>query len=373
MKPGLLVPQDELDTPFQVLDLQGQLVGPLPSGLSDERLLHWYRTMWMTRFFSFKMVALQRQGRASTWIPGEGQEATSVGMATPLLAQDWLTCSPREVGSYFLKGVSPAYIAYTVRGFPPNSELGGEEDLRCMPLYFVIGSQCLQATGLAMAAKIRNENSVVVCGCGDGGSSEGDFSEALNFAGVYQSPLVMVVVNNGWAISVPVRQQSAGGRIARRGAGFGVPARLVDGNDILAVYTVMQEAVERARNGGGPTLIEALTYRMGPHSTADDPTRYRPSEDLAYWKARDPLERFRRFLLQRGTLDEASDKALTAEAEAEIAAQVQRAQDYPAPNPDRFLDNIYAGSTPRLERQRAKIREEGVITQMNTDRTDEHR
>ncbi len=354
MDKGLLLAPVDLDTPYQVLNPAGQVVGPLPDGLSSEKMLLWYRTMWLTRFFSNKLVALQRQGRSTTWIPGEGQEATAVGMATPLLAQDWLACSPREVGAYLLKGMPMAAIAYAVRGYPLPPEFA-QNEARCMPLYIVIGSQSLHAVGLAMAAKIKGDNAVVVGAVGDGATSEGDFNEALNFAGVYQAPVVMVVVNNGWAISVPRSRQTAVARIAWRGEGFGIPARLVDGNDILAMYAVMQEATERARSGGGPTLVEAVTYRMGAHSTADDPTRYRPKTELEYWQARDPLERFRCFLFDRHLLDEASNKALIEAAQTEVEEQVRLAHEYPIPGPEVLFDNVYQQPTPRLERQRGEV------------------
>lgn len=346
----------EFEQPYQVLDPEGRVVGPMPEGLAAARLIEWYRTMWLTRLLSNKLVALQRQGRATTWIPCNGQEAIAVGLATPLLAQDWLTASPREMGGYLLKGVTPAAIAYFCRGFPPPPELAGP-DVHCLPFTIVIGTQTLHSVGLAMAAKLKKEDSVVVGTCGDGATSEGDFSEALNFAGVFQAPLVMVVVNNGWAISVPSHQQFAAKHLAQRGVGFGLPARLVDGNDILAVYAVMQEAVNRARSGGGPTLVEAITHRQAAHSTADDPTRYCPPENLRLWEARDPLKCFSRFLFESGYLDEQGDMSLKQEVEAYLTEQVQKAFDFPPPAPEGFFDNVYAELTPRLVRQREQVRE----------------
>src|SRR5205085_10282904 len=177
-------------------------------------------------------------------------------------------------------------------------------ETHCLPIQIVIGTQMLHAVGLAMAAKIAGDPVVAVGVCGDGATSEGDFNEALNFAGVFQAPVVLVVQNNGWAISVPRHKQSAAQTLAARGAGFGIPSQLVDGNDILAVYDVMHKAIERARSGQGPTLIETLTYRIGAHTTADDPTRYRDAAEVEAWRARDPIARFEKFLLARGLLDE---------------------------------------------------------------------
>lgn len=347
----------ELDIPYQLLDQEGQLLGPIPADLKTEQLLHWYRVMRLTRLFSAKLVALQRQGRATTWIPSDGQEAIAVGMATSLQEQDWLACSPREMGAYLLKGVSPAAIAYFTRGYAPPTALFPAQT-HCLPFTIVIGTQMPHAVGLAMAAKIKGDNAVVVGACGDGATSEGDFNEALNFAGVFQAPAVLVVVNNGWAISVPRHKQTVARWLAERGAGFGVPARLVDGNDILAVYSVMKEATERTRNGGGPTLVEAITYRLTGHSTADDPTRYQPREELAVWQAKDPLRRFRCFLMKQGWLDEAEDKKIIAAVEAEIAEQVEIAFNYPAPSPGAFFDNVYQTQPPRLQRQHKLLQQD---------------
>src|SRR2546421_10941538 len=294
--------------PYQILDPEGKLVGEMPD-LNQERLLLLYRYMQLGRAFSNKIIALQRQGRASTFGSLVGQEATAVGLAAPLQPQDWLATSYREIASLFVKGVPIPTVAYSFRGFtPPN----WPTETHCLPIQIVIGTQMLHAVGLAMAAKIAGDPVVAVGVCGDGATSEGDFNEALNFAGVFQAPVVLVVQNNGWAISVPRHRQSAAATLAARGAGFGIPAKLVDGNDILAVYAVMQQAVERARAGQGPTLVEALTYRIGAHTTADDPTRYRSSDEVESWRIKDPLVRFKRFLTSRDMLDEEQDRQLIA-------------------------------------------------------------
>ena len=213
----------------------------------------------------------------------------------------------------------------------------------------------LHAVGLAMAAKISGDNAVAVGVCGDGATSEGDFNEALNFAGVFQAPVVLVVQNNGWAISVPRQKQSAAQSLAARGPGFGVPSVQVDGNDILAVYDVMQQAVERARSGQGPTLVEALTYRIGAHTTADDPTRYRNPTEVEAWRVKDPLVRFKRFLMSRDLLDEAEDQQLIQVIEEEINEAVRVAEAMPPMAPDSFFDYTSASLSPRLQEQRADL------------------
>jgi len=332
---------------YQILDPEGNLVGNMPD-LSPERLLMLYRFMHLGRAFSNKIIALQRQGRATTFGSLVGQEATSVGLAAPLQPQDWLATSYREISSLMVKGVPIPTLVYAFRGFTPAYPA----ETHCLPIQIVIGTQLLHAVGLAMAAKISGDPTVAVGVCGDGATSEGDFNEALNFAGVFQAPVVLVVQNNGWAISVPRHRQSAAPTLAARGAGFGVPSVLVDGNDILAVYDVMQQAVERARAGHGPTLIEALTYRIGAHTTADDPTRYRDAAEVEAWRAKDPIARFQRFLMKRDLLTEQQEQQLISEAEAEINHAVEEAESMPAPAPDSFFDYMAASLSPRLQEQR---------------------
>lgn len=337
--------------PYQILDPQGNLVGEMPD-LSTERLLALYRYMQMGRAFSNKIIALQRQGRSTTFGSLVGQEATAVGLAAPLQPQDWMATSYREIASLIVKGMPLATLIYMFRGFTPANY---PAETHCLPFQIVIGTQMLHAVGLAMAAKIAGDPTVAVAVCGDGATSEGDFNEALNFAGVFSAPVVFVVQNNGWAISVPRHKQSAAPTLAARGPGFGLPSVLVDGNDIFAVYDVMQKAVKRARSGQGPTLIEALTYRIGAHTTADDPTRYRDSEEVEFWRKKDPLLRFQRFLMSRDLLDEQQDQQLIAGIEEEINAAVLEAEAMPAMTPDSFFDYSSATLTPRLQEQRADL------------------
>jgi pyruvate dehydrogenase E1 component alpha subunit len=303
--------------------------------------------MQLGRAFSNKIIALQRQGRATTFGSLVGQEATAVGLAAPMQPQDWLATSYREIASLFVRGVPLPTITYSFRGYtPPYSR-----ESRCLPIQIVIGTQMLHAVGLAMAAKICGDPIVAVGVCGDGATSEGDFNEALNFAGVYQAPVVLLVQNNGWAISVPRHRQSAAPTFATRGLGFGIPSKLVDGNDILAVYDVMHQAIENARSGHGPTLVETLTYRIGAHTTADDPTRYRDAAEIEAWRAKDPITRFQRFLMKRNLLDEQQDQQLVASVEEEINEAVREAEAMPPPDPDSFFDWTYDSLSPRLQEQ----------------------
>src|SRR6266704_1562030 len=325
------IQQTEHDTaPHQLLDAEGNLVGEMPD-LSPERLLFLYRSMQLGRAYSNKIIALQRQGRATTFGSLVGQEATAVGLAAPMQPQDWLATSYREIASLFVRDVPLPTVTYSFRGFThPN----WPAESRCLPIQIVIGTQMLHAVGLAMAAKIAGDPVVAVGVCGDGATSEGDFNEALNFAGVYHAPVVLVVQNNGWAISVPRHKQSAAQTLAARGIGFGLPSELVDGNDILAVYDSMHKAVERARSGQGPTLIETLTYRIGAHTTADDPTRYRDPAEVEAWQAKDPIVRFEKFLTRRDLLDEDRVRQIVEEVEEEINKAVQIAEAKPPMPPD---------------------------------------
>jgi TPP-dependent pyruvate/acetoin dehydrogenase alpha subunit len=209
-----------------------------------------------------------------------------------------------------------------------------------------------------MASRIKKENAVTMIGVGDGATSEGDFNEALNFAGVFKAPAVIVVVNNGLAISTPRSHQSAARYLKDRAIGFGMPGRLVDGNDVLACYSVMREAVEQARSGAGPTLIEAITYRHGAHTTADDPTRYRDPKEVEYWMHRDPTLRLKNYLMEQGIWDEVKDKNLLEDVESYVNEQAEIAYNHPTPGPDGMFNNVYEKLTPRMLRQREQLRHE---------------
>lgn len=344
---------DATMVPYQVLNEEGQLVGPLPElGASPaDTLMRFYRMMCLSRAFSNKVIALQRQGRATTFGSLVGQEATAVGLAAPLQPQDWLATSYREIGSHIVKGVPLTTLIYSFRGFTPTYPQG----VNCLPIQIVIGTQMLHAVGLAMGAKLSGDPAVAVGVCGDGATSEGDFNEALNFAGVFQVPVVLVVQNNGWAISVPRQRQSAAPSFAARGPGFGLPSRLVDGNDVIAVYAVMRDAIEQAHRGEGPMLVETLTYRIGAHTTADDPTRYRDEQEVEAWRTKDPLVRLRRYLMAQDILTEIGDQELQALLEEEINEAANEALALPPNAPDAFFDWAGASLPPRLQAQREDL------------------
>jgi pyruvate dehydrogenase E1 component alpha subunit len=336
---------------FQLLGPDGGALGALPE-LAPEQLRGFYRHMVFGRSFSTRLATMQRQGRMGTFAPLDGHEAASVAVAAHLEERDWMVGSYRDILSYLVRGVSPLAIFEQFRGYVTQRYT---HEKRSLPIQIVIASQILHAVGLAMAIKYEGEPQVALALCGDGATSEGEFSEALNFAGAFRAPVVFVVQNNGWAISTPRVRQTAAAYLAHRGPAFGMPGLLVDGTDFFAVYQAMGEAVARARAGEGPTLIEAITYRLGAHTTADDPTRYRDPEELAAWQARDPIARFRRYLIERELLGEDEDEALHREVAEEIQRYVEQFEAEPPHDAAAFFDYVFAEPTPELLRQRAEI------------------
>ena len=286
-----------------------QLIAPdgTPTSCRDYRrdlppeTLSWlYELMVVTRDVDAEFVNLQRQGELALYASCRGQEAAQIGAAACLRKTDWLFPQYRELGVFLLRGITPAQVGAVWRGSWHGGL--GFTDKCCAPVAIPIGTHGLHAVGAAMAAQRLGEKSVTVAFLGDGATSEGDVHEALNLASVYRAPCVFFVQNNQWAISVPLARQLAGPSIAHRAVGYGIPGVRVDGNDVLACFAVMEHAARRARDGGGPTLIEAITYRLGPHTTSDDPTRYRSVDEVDAWAARDPLPRFRSYLDTIGML-----------------------------------------------------------------------
>lgn len=299
---------------LRVLDIDGKILDEsLIPNLEDEKLLHMYKTMLTTKCADSKALQYQRQGRMLTYIPNMGQEAAQVGSATALEERDWLVPAFREMGAWLTKGVTLEQIYLYFYGREDGNHF--DDNVRVLPISVPIASQLLHAVGIAMAANYNGESEVTMTYIGDGGTSEGNFYEALNYAGVYNAPVVFIVQNNGYAISTPRKNQTKSKTIAQKAVAAGIPGIMVDGNDIFAVYGAAKEAVERARSGGGPTLIEAVTYRMGAHTTNDDPTKYRDASEVELWKGKDPILRFKKYLTNKGLLDEEKDTQLREEIE----------------------------------------------------------
>lgn len=342
-----------------------QLIGPdgtptaenrYSRGLPEETLCWLYELMVLTRELDIELVNLQRQGELALYASCRGQEAAQVGAAAPLRKTDWLFPQYRELGVFITRGIPAGHVAAAWRG----TWNGGMEFTAkcCAPITVPIGTQALHAVGAAMAAQRLDEHSVTVAFVGDGATSEGDVHEALNFAAVFATPCVFYVQNNQWAISVPLRRQTAAPSLAHKAIGYGMPGIRVDGNDPLACYAVMAEAAERARTGGGPTLIEAVTYRLGPHTTSDDPTRYRSSAELDHWSALDPIPRYRAYLSNIGVWSRRLEDRIAARAKrlrTELRDVTVGSADVDI---DEVFTAVYAEITPELQQQRRALRAE---------------
>jgi pyruvate dehydrogenase E1 component alpha subunit len=341
---------------LEILAPDGSVDQALMPGLDNEQVLAMYRDMVRMRAFDDKALKLQRQGRMGTWPPIRGQEAVQAGVGHAMIESDWLLPAFREHGVMLLKGV-PGHLIYA---YWAGDERGScfPEGVRCFPVAVPVGSQWQHGTGVGLSLKLRGEAAAAVAFGGDGSTSEGDFHEALNCAGVFQVPAVFVIQNNQWAISVPLHRQTASATLAQKAHAYGIPGLQVDGNDVFAVWAAATEALERARSGGGPTLIEAVTYRIGDHTTADDATRYRSDEEVASWQARDPIVRLRLYLDARGLWDDAREAELVEQVHAWVDEQVQALEAMPPQSPEDLFTHMYGEMPPHLREQMAALVEE---------------
>lgn len=336
----------------QVLDEKGQLDEALEPALDSDTLLRLYRAMVLARESDQRMLKLQRQGRIGTFPLCTGQEASSCAVVLAMEERDWLVPAFRELGAMLMRGVPFEQILAVYAGYEEGNH--NPEAARTLPISVPVGSQIPEAAGIAYAMDLLGEpETAVVTFFGDGATSEGDFHEGLNFAAVWNSPAVFVCQNNGWAISLPTREQMVSQTIAQKAIAYGMAYALVDGNDALAVYRAASEALERARSGGGPTLIEAVTYRLMQHTTSDDPRKYRSEDEEQSWWSRDPLPRFRGYLERKGLWDEDKEAAQLEEIKVEIAAAVERFESRSEIKPDAPFDHVFGTSVPTIEEQRA--------------------
>jgi pyruvate dehydrogenase E1 component alpha subunit len=342
------------DDPVQVLDPEGEVVdSALLPALSDTELLDIYRDLRTTRHFDERMVSLQRQGRIGTFSPAAGQEASQVATTYALRDDDPVTFQYREHGAVVARGFPPEYIEYWAGYESGNAALW---DGHIVPLNISIAGHIPHATGMAWAADLKDEDTVVACHFGDGATSEGDFHEGLNFAGVFDTPSVFICHNNGWAISVPRANQTRSATIAQKADAYGFTGIQVDGMDPLACYVAMEAAVQNARNKSDhgrprPVLLETIEYRFGAHTTADDPTAYREESEVTEWRHKDPLIRFETYLRDRGLLDDDAVAAIKTDAQDQMAAAVDRLENAEVDIADIFVD-AYAELPPRLRDQR---------------------
>lgn len=340
----------------QVLDADGSVDSELAPDLDEEQLLAMYRTMKLARRFDERTIAMQRRGEIGTYAPSMGQEAAQVGSVFALREDDWMVPSFREGPAFLARGTPPHKLLWYFMGLEEGAVISEGDHM--LPPAIPVGSQALHATGLGWGHEIKGLDRATLGFFGDGATSEGDVSEALNFAGVYDAHTVFVCQNNQYAISVPRTEQSEAATLAQKAIAAGIEGVQVDGNDLLGVYAVVQDALERVRSGT-PVLIEALTYRRSMHTTADDPSVYRTREEEAEWAERDPIVRFERYLKDRGLLDDDRVREIEAEIEATLEAEIERARDgQRTADPEDMFDHVYETPPTVLERQRASFREE---------------
>jgi pyruvate dehydrogenase E1 component alpha subunit len=356
------MPITEIDLPYRVkmlsiLDQEGQVDDSLDPQLSGETLVKLYRAMLLARKFDERMLILQRQGKIGTFAPIKGQEAQT-GVAAALTPEDWIVPSFRETAVEIWRGkpmerVLLFYSGYNEGGIMPDG-------LNLLPLSVPVGSQMLHAVGIGYGIKYRGQRAVIATFFGDGATSEGDFHEALNFASVYQTPVIFICQNNHWAISLPRSKQTNSRTLAQKAIAYDMPCLQVDGNDVLAVYSAAGQAAERARKGGGPTLIEMLTYRMAMHTTADDPKKYRTPEEVQEWERRDPIARLEKYMRGKEILDERKIQSIADEVKAEINSAERRWSEIVENgiDPLDMFENAYAELTPALRSQREMLKRE---------------
>ncbi len=315
-----------------------------------------YGALVTGRRYNEQATTLTKQGRLAVYPSTTGQEACQVAAARALRPQDWLFPSYRDTLAVVARGVDPVQALTLLRGDWHTGYDPAEH--RIAPLCTPLATQLPHAVGLARAARLKGDDVVALAMVGDGGTSEGDFHEALNFAAVWRAPVVFLVQNNGYAISVPLAKQTAAPSLAHKAVGYGMPGRLVDGNDVVALHDVLTEAVERARGGGGPTLVEAVTYRMDAHTNADDATRYRTDSEVEPWRAHDPVALLERELTGRGLLDEAGAAAARAAAEELAADMRERLHADAELDPVDLFTHVYAEPTQQLRAQESLLRAE---------------
>ena len=341
---------------LEILDTEGRVDAALMPEIDPSRTRDLYRDMVLMRTFDTKALKLQRQGRMGTWPPIKGQEAIQAGVALAMGDNDWLIPAFREHGIMVLRGV-PLHLVFA---YWAGDERGSSypEEVRCFPVAVPVGSQWQHGTGVGLSLKLRDEDAVAVTFGGDGSTSEGDFHEAVNCAGVFGTKTVFVIQNNQWAISVPLHRQTAAETLAQKAHAYGIPGIQVDGNDVFAVYVAATEAIERTRRGEGPSLIEAVTYRLGDHTTADDASRYRPVEEVEEWEGRDPILRLRRYLVEQELWDDDQETVLLEEAASWVDGQVKALEEMEPQAPEEIFTSMYAALPPHVVEQMQSLLEE---------------
>jgi 2-oxoisovalerate dehydrogenase E1 component alpha subunit len=338
-----------------LLSPEGMLTaeGERRAAVSDEQLRDLYRMMAVVRRLDEEGLRLQRQGEIGAWGPFTGHEAAEVGAALAMAPTDWIFPYYRGFPMAVCRGIDPGAMMTMFRGLAHYCAWDPYQ-YRFAPLIIPVATQVPHAVGFAMGCALDGDQTAVLVSFGEGATSTGDWHEAMNFAGVYHAPLVFLCENNQWAISVPIEEQIAG-RVSDRAAGYGFPGVRIDGTDVLTVYAVVRAAAERARNGGGPYLIEAQMYRFGAHTTADDPTRYRTEDDAAAWRAKDPIARAEARLRARGAWDDAFATSVRDDAEARASQMRETLLAAVPPDPTAVFDWVFGNQTESLRRERDEL------------------
>jgi pyruvate dehydrogenase E1 component alpha subunit len=351
------MPRDTIDLKWDVerlsiLDEDGGLDDELVPDLSDELLRRIHRTMVLARRFDSRMLELQRMGKLGTFAPVKGQEAAQIGAVAALTDDDWMVPAFRETAAMLWRGTPMTAMLLFNAGYNEGAAIPeGSTDL---PIAIPVATQIPHAAGIAYALKAQGSDRVALTFFGDGATSEGDFHESLNFARVFSAPVIFLCQNNQWAISVSREQQTRSKTLAQKALAYGMPAMQVDGNDLLAMYAATAEAVERARSGNGPTMIEAVTYRLGVHTTVDDPSVYRDEEEVDRWWEREPITRLQGYLKERGLLadDEIAEMQDAIDGEIEEAWEEAEQRMAELDDPGVMFDHVWASPPPYLEAQR---------------------
>lgn len=335
---------------LQILDIDGNVINQaLEPKLSKDKLLEIYRYMVLGKIVDIKALQFQRQGRMLTYAPNRGQEATQIGVMAALEKTDWLSTAFREANAMLYHGVTLEQLYLYWYGNEWGSHFN--EGVNVLPVNITIGAQINHAAGLAYASKLLKKNQVTAVFIGDGGTSHGEFSEGVNFAGVFDLPVIIVIQNNHYAISTPRGKATKAETLAQKAIAYGIPGIQVDGNDILAMYVATLEAAKRARKGEGPTLIEAVTYRLGPHTTSDDPTIYRSNEEVKEWELKDPLIRFKKYLINKGLWDEDQDEALYKESNEYVLETFKKVETSGDAKLEDIFKYTYEEMPPQLKNQ----------------------
>ncbi|MDR5700050.1 thiamine pyrophosphate-dependent enzyme [Agromyces aerolatus] len=362
-------------TPIRLLDHAGHAAAARDTGgfglPGHDTLLELYRRMVLARRFDAQVTALTKQGRLATYPSAHGQEACEIGAVSALTDVDWLFPTYRDSIAVLMRGIEPGALLTSFRGDWHNGfdQYRYRTSIQATPL----ATQALHAVGFAHAARLKGEPIVSLVFLGEGATSEGDAHEAFNFAAVWQTPTVFVVQNNQFAISTPVAKQSHAATLADKAVGYGMPGHHVDGNDVAAMYAVTEAAVELARGGGGPTLIEGLTYRIEPHTNSDDPTRYRAAREVEHWARRDPIERLEKYLLSEAVLTESLAAEIADAAEALAETTRDALAEAPRLDPLTLFDHVYAEPRPALVAQRAALAAELAAAHQTAPETREAR